>query len=492
MGLMADGLAQSFELQKVVPKDFELEDDVIFVNNTLNTIKDVSVYYDGYIVSHGSNIAVGDKKLCTCKKLKKLRGKQITIAISFNNQTVQPEIYFRAAADNLTIDIMANPTWNYEFQLPISKLKIEDKIFIFNSTSFDFQNVSLYFNDRYLAGGSMIKTNVLKEIAEFDGKELKDIKNKYLTVKIACKNAQRQNTSFKALAYAYEHDLYLNIHTADNNGRIAKNNSGTSKNNSGTSKNNKSKSNFWETFGKVVEVLSVGLDAATEYVSTYNQSGYSSGYNGSSAAGYSQGTGTRATVPTNYDNTFTTGNQVWYEKDNHNGTTTTWIVYPCLRCKGTKKCDFCHGAGQIALTSKVIQCRSCNGTGRCLECNERGQRVTMSVKDANGNGYITDNNGYSYDIAYLRAQEEVRREERQNENSTAEKSVPDVMTCDSKLHLYQTYVHSLEQMRGVARSTYYDNDRRKQIQRDMIKLREEMSSMGCSTYVDPIESWNGD
>ena len=116
----------------------------------------------------------------------------------------------------------------------------------------------------------------------------------------------------------------------------------------------------------------------------------------------------------------------------------------------------------------------------------------MSVKDANGNGYITDNNGYSYDIAYLRAQEEVRREERQNENSTAEKSVPDVMTCDSKLHLYQTYVHSLEQMRGVARSTYYDNDRRKQIQRDMIKLREEMSSMGCSTYVDPIESWNGD
>lgn len=248
----------------------------------------------------------------------------------------------------------------------------------------------------------------------------------------------------------------------------------------------------WETFGKVIEGLSVGLDAATEYVCTYNQSGYSSGYSGSSAAGYSKGSGTPATVPTNYDNTFTTGNQVWYEKDNHNGTTTTWIVYPCLRCKGTKKCDFCHGAGQIALTSKVIQCRSCNGTGRCLECNERGQRVTMSVKDANGNGYITDNNGHTYDIAYLRAQEEVRREERQNENSTAEKSVPDVMTCDIKLRLYQTYVHSLEQMRGVARSTYYDNDRRKQIQRDMIKLREEMISMGCSTYVDPIESWNGD
>ena len=269
----------------------------------------------------------------------------------------------------------------------------------------------------------------------------------------------------------------------------------------------------WETFGKVLEGLSAGLDAATEYVSTYNQSGYNSGYSGSSAAGYSgsttaagynTGNGPRATIPSNYDRTFNVGNQVWYEKDNQDGTHTTWIVNPCYNCKGTNICSICNGSGQIALTSMTLQCAACKGTGHCSNCNAQGQMISMTVSDASGNGYITDNNGNMNSLAKIKAIEESRKEERGKGNldeldENIKKLDQEIkkldrieLLCERYLKHYQTCDDLLLNMYQNP-EVYYSKERREELQQSMRRIRNDNDAKGCPVPISASrwEDWDG-
>lgn len=191
------------------------------------------------------------------------------------------------------------------------------------------------------------------------------------------------------------------------------------------------------------------------------------------------------------------------------GTVKDVFYNKCISCFGTGTCQYCYGKGGhggywIAGRYIYTQCTACLGKCICSACN--GTKKTILRTDilypvqnfpqlANNPAYSKRNDGY-----YEKRTDYVPISNNHTNNDNISNDItgsninnhdasPEL--CAQYIRHYQICEHSLEDMKWSPFYSYDDN-RRRELQSEMRRIRSEAASRGCPSIAKSTwEDWDG-
>ncbi|MEE3448422.1 MAG: hypothetical protein VZQ51_07405 [Bacteroidales bacterium] len=188
------------------------------------------------------------------------------------------------------------------------------------------------------------------------------------------------------------------------------------------------------------------------------------------------------------------------------GTINSGYKSECWMCNGSGKCSLCHGqGGQSAYVYNryvYTQCTSCFGRGICSSCNGTGKSVKIwdiLYPKANFPQLTNNPNFFKWSDNYLQmVNNSSNSSSRSNNNgdnySSNSSSRNDNNTsperCAQYVRSYNLFARILSDMGSY--SNPYSDSRRRELQNDMRRIRNENASCGCPSIAKSTwEDWDG-
>ena len=182
------------------------------------------------------------------------------------------------------------------------------------------------------------------------------------------------------------------------------------------------------------------------------------------------------------------------------GSVNTGMKSTCWLCNGSGQCNFCYGKG----IKMGIQCTLCAGRGFCSSCGGEGK--TIHIWDivypkinypylANSqycfvwyDNYYMCNWPSNYNSNLQSSNTSSSTNSNKNSNNTSNSDA----LYESYIQHYNTCVKILEDMRYNSNIYGYSDNRRRELQNNMRRIRNEVSSKGWPSIAKSyIEDWDG-
>lgn len=496
-------------LECIAPQSQELEDDIIVKNSSPYAINNITIFSGNKQIAQGKDIAGGTKlrvSRFSDYDISTLRGKTLRTEIlsaDVLENTAEFTVECRESDENLIIEIMSVKNWDYQIEHILTNKKADDKVFVNNLSPYDIQTIAVYQNEDFIMAGGAIQAGKEREIGEFEDKELKTLLGKQLLINVESQAAIEANAMLYATSVEKNHDLYITVSTENNGGMVYV--------------SPRTPSNGSDNTEYAIELLRTNGGRA------FDAGNYAfAAVCFSKAAAKSHNSADEFNAGLSYDYAADYHKaHFWYENAAKRGNTEAQKELPrALYNRGWKyeqtrnyqqALDYYQQAYNAGYTDGLtaynnlktkMETPSQTSTTTSSSTTTSNSNLFLDILDATAKtmGLISDikndgtkspssstSNSSSSDIS-----SSSNSSSNDNSSSKPEKKVPSNAFCTEKARLYFQYEKRLLQMKRDP-EIHYNNTDRRNIQKDMRRLRNDLISSGCNQnpYKSAMEDWDG-
>lgn len=197
------------------------------------------------------------------------------------------------------------------------------------------------------------------------------------------------------------------------------------------------------------------------------------------------------------------GDEMKYTQQS-DGSVKTEMISNCWICHGSGKCSICNGQGgnsaYILGNYVYTQCTSCRGNRKCWSCYGSGRQVISTdilypVENfpqlANNPNYYNRKDGYYDEVPYPVniSHDHTNNDNTSNSNRTNNNASPE--RCAQYVRNYNLTARMVSDL-GTSPYNSYSDSRRRELQSDMRRIRNENASCGCTSIAKSMwEDWDG-